>query len=183
MNRSNRTPILRATRLAATLLAGSLAIAACAATTSPSPAPSGPPTTASPIASEPAPPASSGSAVALPGTGWRVTGFAGTTGVATAILPGTTVTLAFEANGAAGGTGGCNRYSGTYTLDAAAGTLAFGPLMQTEMACSPDATMTQEAGYLAALARAGAYRITGANLQLLDAAGSVVVEAEPAPTS
>ena len=93
------------------------------------------------------------------------------------------MTLAFEANGGAGGSGGCNRYSGTYTLDAAAGTLAFGALMQTEMACSPDATMTQEAGYLAALARVGAYRISGGNLQLLDGTGAVVVEAEPAPTS
>jgi heat shock protein HslJ len=161
------------------VLAG-LVVAACgggaAPTSSPSPTPPpSPPSAAPPTA---------GPIAALPGSSWVVTGYAGRTGVATAVIPGTSITLGFGLDGTGGGTAGCNSYGGDYRLDAGGGTLAFGPLMQTEMACLPDATMAQESAYVAALARTARFRIVDGRLTLLDAAGAVLVEAVPgAPAS
>ncbi len=117
---------------------------------------------------------------ALPGTAWTVTGYAGATGVATGVIPGTPISLEFGVNGSAGGSAGCNSYGGDFRADPGAGSLAFGRLMQTLMACDPPATMTQESAYLAALAQTAAYRIAGGMLTLLDAKGNPLVEAEPA---
>ena len=179
-------PIARALRAVALLVIAMAAIAACAgnagATAAPSSTPTVPMTDAPPSASAPdmSPPAAL--VTGLAGTSWMIVGYAGPTGVATAMIPRSTVSLTLGADGNAGGNGGCNRYGGSYTTDPASGTLAFGPLMQTEMACPPQSTMDQESAYLAALARTSRYRMSGANLQLVDSAGTVVVEAEPAPT-
>jgi heat shock protein HslJ len=121
-----------------------------------------------------------GSPAALPGTAWTVTGYAGATGVATGVIPGTTITLEFGVNGSAGGTAGCNSYGGEIRADPETGRLAFGPLISTEMACDPPPTMAQESAYLATLARTAAYQIVEGRLVLLDAGGAVLVEAEPA---
>jgi len=50
-------------------------------------------------------------------------------------------TLAFDGEGRASGSGGCNRFTGSYTFDD--GKLAFGPLAGTKMMC-PEAVMDQE---------------------------------------
>jgi heat shock protein HslJ len=163
--------------LAAVAVLAALSVAACGGGAAPSPSASPSPST------PPSAPPAAAPAAELPGTTWFVTGFAGPTGVATAVIPGTTVTLDFGRDGNAGGNGGCNRYGGDFSTDPGTGTLAFGPLIRTEMACTPDSTTTQENGYLVALERTTAHRIADGRLQLLDSSGTVVVEAEPAPTS
>lgn len=57
-------------------------------------------------------------------------------------------TLAFDSDGQVSGTGGCNRYSGTYDL--AGDTLSFGPLAFTRKACPP-AISNQESTFFEAI--------------------------------
>ncbi len=59
------------------------------------------------------------------------------------------LTLEFMEDGTVKGNGGCNDFSGEYTL--AGDKLSFGPLMSTKKACSP-ATDEQEYTYLTFLA-------------------------------
>lgn len=70
------------------------------------------------------------------------------------------------------GSGGCNRFSGAYEL--AGGRLTFGTLAATRRAC-PGPAMDAEAAFLAALGRAGSYRLEGDRLELLGEAGPVTV--------
>jgi len=64
-------------------------------------------------------------------------------------------TLSIDANGRASGTGGCNRYFGDVTHTE--GTISFGPLGSTRMAC-PAAVMDQEQRFFAALEASRSYR-------------------------
>jgi heat shock protein HslJ len=57
-------------------------------------------------------------------------------------------TIEFDDEGQVFGSGGCNRFTGSYTLDD--GMLGFGPLATTKMMC-PEAVMDQEDRFLAAL--------------------------------
>jgi len=58
-------------------------------------------------------------------------------------------TLVFDGEGRVSGSGGCNRYTGSYTYGD--GELTFGPLAGTKMMC-PEAVMDQEDRFLEALA-------------------------------
>lgn len=60
--------------------------------------------------------------------------------------------LAFADEAAVAGTGGCNRFRGTYEQDGEA--LAFGPLAMTQMAC-PDQFMEAEAAFLQLISQTG----------------------------
>ena len=70
----------------------------------------------------------------------------------------------------ANGSGGCNRMFATYTLNGDG--LSFGGVGATKMAC-PGAMETENA-FLPALGRVAKWRIRGQQLELLDAAGTVV---------
>ena len=73
------------------------------------------------------------------------------------------------------GSGGCNRMSGPYqTRD---GTLRFGVLVRTQMACI---TMERENAFLHALEQARRYWIRGRYLDLLDESGRQVLRFEEA---
>jgi heat shock protein HslJ len=74
------------------------------------------------------------------------------------------------------GTGGCNRFSGSYTLDGAA--LSFGPLAGTRMMC-PEG-MDLELGFLDALARTRSFSVGGEALELYDDEGGLVARLESA---
>lgn len=74
------------------------------------------------------------------------------------------------------GSGGCNRFSGGFTLDGEK--LTFAPLAATKMACLNGGEI--EGGYLLALAGVAGYRIDGTKLELLDAAGGLVARFEQA---
>jgi heat shock protein HslJ len=84
-------------------------------------------------------------------------------------------TIAFDPAGTVAGTGGCNRFSGTFALTGEG--LSFGPAASTMMAC-PEAQMLQEQRLFEALRVTVRFDIdeTGA-LLLLDADGTPVVKA------
>jgi heat shock protein HslJ len=171
------------------LVAAVQLVAACGgASPSSSAAPSEPPVTSPPATAEPSdgPPtepaggAPTEPATALPGTAWTVTRLAGEAGALVTVLPTTTVTMEFGADGRFGGTAGCNSFGTEYTVDEAAGTLTFGMLSTTLMLCEPPALMAQEGAMVAAIERTAAYALADGRLQLLDATGAVLIEAEQA---
>ena len=98
-------------------------------------------------------------AVSLVGPTWRVTSISGQP-----VLSGTTITAEFSTEERVAGTSGCNRYFGS--AKAESGRISMGPFGATQMACSPDGVMTQEARYLAALEAAKGYTIRGDELRL-----------------
>lgn len=68
------------------------------------------------------------------------------------------------------GTGGCNRFRGTYTLNGNG--LTFGPVMGTRMACPGH--MAAETAFTAALGRVATWRVLGRLLELHDAQGNLL---------
>jgi heat shock protein HslJ len=64
-----------------------------------------------------------------------------------------------------GGSTGCNRFTGPYTVDG--DSLEIGTIASTQIACEPPADAV-ERGYLDALARVARWRLAGADLVLLD---------------
>jgi heat shock protein HslJ len=75
------------------------------------------------------------------------------------------------------GFGGCNRFTGSYTVEGEL--ILLGPIASTRMACARG--MEVERAFYAALSRAARWEIAGAHLELLDAAGRMVAQFEPAP--
>ena len=73
----------------------------------------------------------------------------------------------------AAGSGGCNRFSGSY--ESGEGTLKFGPLASTRMACP---AMETETAFLKALEGTRRFRLAGRHLDLLDDHGAVLVQLE-----
>jgi heat shock protein HslJ len=96
--------------------------------------------------------ASVGGAAELDGTTWNLTEIGGTAVTATA-----PPTLVFASGGMVSGLAGCNTFSGTATIGA--GTIEFGPLATTRMACTDEATTKLETDYLAALEGAATWAV------------------------
>ena len=71
------------------------------------------------------------------------------------------------------GSGGCNRISGSY--QAGNGTLRFGPMISTKMACP---AMEIETEFLRALENTRRYRIVGRVLELVDEHGRLLAQLE-----
>jgi len=71
------------------------------------------------------------------------------------------------------GSGGCNRFSGTFEVGR--GSLRFGPLVSTKMACI---SMETEVAFSRALERTRLFRIRGRTLDLMDDTGRVLVRLE-----
>ena len=94
-------------------------------------------------------------------------------------LAGTVPSAEFSADQINGSTG-CNHFFGAY--DVTGSDITFGPLGMTEMYCmDPEGVMDQEQGFMAGLASAASYRVTGTRLELLDGTGSVILAFEPPP--
>lgn len=85
----------------------------------------------------------------------------------------TTVTAEFNEDGKVGGSGGCNRYSGQYTLSGNSFQLT-GPIAPTMMACEAP-VMEQESAYFQALEAAKSFALKGDQLMLSDAGGQTVI--------
>lgn len=101
----------------------------------------------------------------LAGTTWTVTAVNTGSGAVTSLLPGTTATLTFGADGKLTGHTGCNTVSGRYSV--AEGTLTITDLAGTEIACpEPDGVMQQEGQLLTALRTATGYVREGTGLTL-----------------
>jgi heat shock protein HslJ len=95
-------------------------------------------------------------------------------GEASAPVADSLITLEFSTDGRVAGTGGCNRYGGTFTAGDE-GTLTVSALFSTRRACMGDGLMQQEQAYLAALETATAYAISGAQLTITYGDGDALV--------
>ena len=95
---------------------------------------------------------------------WQLQSFGGAN---TEIPPvkGTTITLEFGSTGRAGGSTGCNSYSGTYTVRGN-DTISFGRIISTKRACLNPRANQQEQRYLRALGSARTYRADGTTLTI-----------------
>ena len=103
----------------------------------------------------------------LLGTRWRLAEFDAGEAVPEAIE----ITAEFRQGGIAGRSA-CNRYTGPVAIDLGAGTIRFGALVSTKMAC-PQPQMESETRYLGALERAGGISLEPGRLtiQAADEAG------------
>jgi heat shock protein HslJ len=83
------------------------------------------------------------------------------------------VTAIFDAAGTVSGSGGCNQYNGTYTLDG--DSIQIGGLAATRMACEDD-VMAIEDAYLSALEAAATWSVSDGSLTLADAGSQHTLE-------
>jgi len=116
----------------------------------------------------------------LAGTKWQMQDYADpaiTTGM-TSVGQDTIVTIEFGEDDKVSGSGGCNSYQGTYTVDG--DSLTFGPLATTMMACSePEGIMEVEAVVMGLLQSAAGYKIDGGQLHILNDKGYLVILLNP----
>ena len=91
--------------------------------------------------------------------------------------PGAVASVEFAAGGKLAGSGGCNRFGGTYEV---AGTrLTVGALHSTQMACAPPVDAA-ERQFLAALERAEAWEVDGGQLVIAQSGGGEPLRFEAA---
>ncbi len=103
---------------------------------------------------------------------WNVTSIYTGTAVQSPIN-GTTLTAVFDATRVSG-SGGCNQFSGDYSLPGPS-TIKIGRLVFTAVGCVDPAGSTQEQQYFDALALATTYTVTPTTLQLLRPDGTIAV--------
>jgi heat shock protein HslJ len=121
-------------------------------------------------------------ALVLAGTSWIATMINNGRGGVASLVEGTVVTAEFGTDGRVAGSGGCNRFSGEYTLEGDG--LAIGPIASTRMAClEPEGVGEQENAYFAALGRTASWSFREERLQLRAADGALQVELRRAPTA
>ncbi|MFZ1643316.1 MAG: META domain-containing protein [Candidatus Contendobacter sp.] len=107
---------------------------------------------------------------ALEGATWRLTQVVHADGQLHAV-PDSVEATAIFASGSVSGSGGCNRYTTSYTV--ADGKLTIGMAASTMMAC-PEPQTAVEQPFMAALAATRAYQIEDGQLSLLDAGGQKI---------
>ncbi|MBP7242379.1 META domain-containing protein [Amaricoccus sp.] len=99
----------------------------------------------------------------LAGSEWRPLTIAGQP-----FPEGVEAIVQFGADGRLTGRGGCNRFTGAYSVDGE--TLTVGPVAATRMAC-PEPAMSAEAALFAAFEAVATFSRDGADLNFLDADG------------
>ncbi len=122
-----------------------------------------------------------GEANPLLGVRWVLESYVNADGETVTALADGEVTAEFGADGQMGGSGGCNRYFASYTIDG--GNLTIGQAGSTMMACEPVEVMEQEAHFLAALGAAAAWQIEGDTLTISDADGAPVITFQASETA
>ncbi len=127
-----------------------------------------------------------GTASAAPGVSeqvvgqeWRLVSYQGADGQTTD-TSALGITIEVAADGTVSGSGGCNRYRGTFQV-AADGTITPGAIVSTKMACADENKTQWETRYFAALQSVRQYRLSGAQVQLLFDNGAGVLTFAPAP--
>ena len=108
----------------------------------------------------------------LQGVRWVLVSYLNAAGETAEALADREVTAEFNADGQLGGSGGCNRYFASYTVDGDA--LTISQAGSTMMACQPDEVMQQETQFLTVLTTAAGWRVEGDQLHILDANGQTV---------
>lgn len=113
------------------------------------------------------------SAPTLDGTSWTVTAIGGA-----ATIAGHQPTIAFVGDRASG-LASCNQFNAGFSQSGS--TVKLTPGAMTAMACTPEAVMTQEQAFTAALAATTGVRSAGTAAELLDASGKVLLALQPTP--
>jgi len=85
------------------------------------------------------------------------------------VLDAAPITLEFTGDNQASGSGGCNNYRGSYTLNGES--LTFSPVLSTRMACVEEGVMEQESAYFLALQASVSYRLTADELIISNSDG------------
>jgi heat shock protein HslJ len=111
----------------------------------------------------------------LSGTRWVATAINNGRGGVVSALEGAEVFAVFGDDGRVSGSGGCNQFTGPYTVEGDA--LAIGPLAATLRAClAPEGVGEQEAACFAALGRVATWSVREGRLRLRAADGALEVE-------
>ncbi len=105
---------------------------------------------------------------------WEVTGLY-TGNAISSPVEGSALSLVFTANEVSGDSG-CNTYSGPFETTGT-DVITLGPFRSTLRACADEAVSTQEQQYLTALDLAKTYQVTGNQLTLFRAGGTIAVTA------
>lgn len=110
------------------------------------------------------------SADGLEGAGWRPVSLGST-------APSTQQQIVFDANGRVYGSDGCNRFSGSYSVDASGKlTIDTGSMMATKMGCRDLSVQTATKALMQAMTDVRSYRVDGDRMLLLDASGNTLAE-------
>ena len=109
----------------------------------------------------------------LEGTAWVVDGIAIGDDAVSSTVGGSEAELTFDTGRVSGSTG-CNRLTGSYTVDVTEGSISFAQIATTKQLCEPDVA-AQEQAILAAIDAAASYSIEGSTMTLSDAAGSFLL--------
>ncbi len=112
--------------------------------------------------------------IALIGPEWTMTFYNNGKGGFQSAVIGLIVTATFSEDGHVSGTGGCNSYGGSFTIEG--NTISFGSIAATEKACMEEGVMAQEAAYFQALGNVQRYRIEGDRLTFYGAGTTRMVE-------
>jgi heat shock protein HslJ len=103
----------------------------------------------------------------LAGTSWRLVEANGQLAPA-----GVEATITFEEGGQVSGSGGCNSYGGTYSVDG--NSITFSQIISTMMACQDEGVMALESTFLDALNAGGTFDVQG-NTLTIDAANGTTL--------
>jgi heat shock protein HslJ len=109
---------------------------------------------------------------ALQGVRWLLVSYLNAAGETVTALADREATAEFGPDGQVAGSGGCNRYFASYTVDG--GNVTIGQAGSTMMACEPVEIMAQEAAFLAALGSAASWHIENEELHIINDAGQTV---------
>jgi heat shock protein HslJ len=99
----------------------------------------------------------------LVGSSWQLASFSNPS-EKIPVIADSTVTLEFQLDDQAGGSGGCNRYGTTYSVMDDA--LTFGEIETTEMGCGEEGIMEQEQMFYNALRSSSRFEINGDHLTI-----------------
>lgn len=109
----------------------------------------------------------------LGGTSWHATGINNGKDAVVSLVAGTSVTMHFATDGKVAGSGGCNKYTSTYTQDG--GKLTFTSAAATRRICAAAGVMEQEQAFFKALESVATARIEGDQLELRTADGALAL--------
>ncbi|MBL8225339.1 MAG: META domain-containing protein [Chromatiales bacterium] len=112
-------------------------------------------------------------ATQLAGTRWRVTAVNNGRQAVVGVVTGSTLTMAFGADGRVTGSAGCNSYTAAWSQQG--DRLSLGPPAATRLPCAEVAVMEQEQLFLRALGTVAIARQEASRLELSTAGGAMAV--------